>query len=227
MKPPLSLALHDPHPDVREGAVRLAGRLPGLSGDLLALADDREIRVRFQVALALGDLDDGRAPGALARIAARDVGDPWVRLAVLSGLRETAWPFLQALLAANPGWLDAPTPDQARLLAQTAAILGAAQRAEELRGLADRLVPDGPEGLGRRGADRAPRRPLRRPGPRRQAVARPAGEPPGRVARRGQGRSRASWSVPARSPSPSGPPPRAGAGPGRARPLPSRLWPRS
>ena len=94
--------LHDPHPDVREGAVRLAGRLPGLSGDLLALADDREIRVRFQVAIALGDLDDGRVPGALARIAARDVGDPWVRLAVLSGLRETAWPFLQALLAANP-----------------------------------------------------------------------------------------------------------------------------
>ena len=93
-----------------------------------------------------GDLDDGRAPGALARIAARDVGDPWVRLAVLSGLRETAWPFLQALLAANPGWLDAPTPDQARLLAQTAAILGARNKAEELRGLADRLIPDGPGG---------------------------------------------------------------------------------
>ena len=61
-EPSLALALHDPHPDVREGAVRLAGRLPGLSGDLLALADDREVRVRFQAAIALGDLDDGRAP---------------------------------------------------------------------------------------------------------------------------------------------------------------------
>ncbi len=142
----LSHALRDPHPDVREGAVRLAGGHPGLAGDLIALADDPEVRVRFQAAIALGDLNEGRAPGALARIAARDVGDPWVRLAVLSGLRETAWPFLQALLAAKPGWLDAPTPEQAKLLEQTAAILGARHKTEELRGLADRLIPDGPGG---------------------------------------------------------------------------------
>lgn len=138
-------ALHDPHPDVRASAADLAARRPGLAGDLLSLADDPEVRVRIRVAIALGDLDDERAGMALARIAARDVGDEWVRLAVLSGLRDQAWPFLQALLAANPGWLEEPTAAQGQLLAQTGSILGARRRPAELRALAARLAP-GPEG---------------------------------------------------------------------------------
>src|SRR5262249_46021210 len=132
-------------PGVRASAAELAARRPGLTGDLLPLADDPEIRVRVRAAIALGDVDDERAGMALARIAVRDVGDEWARLAVLSGLRDKAWPFLQALLAANPGWLEAPTAAQGTLLAQTGAILGARHQTEELRGLAARLAP-GPAG---------------------------------------------------------------------------------
>ena len=41
-------------------------------------------RVRFQVALALGNWDDQRAGEALARLARRDGNDPWMRAAILS-----------------------------------------------------------------------------------------------------------------------------------------------
>ncbi|SIO59058.1 putative membrane-bound dehydrogenase domain-containing protein [Singulisphaera sp. GP187] len=137
----LAKALSDASPGVRECAAKLAARRPGLADALVKAADDPELRVRFQVAIALGDLDDGRAPTALAKIAARDADDDWVRLAVLSGLGEKAWPFLHALLVAEPGWLAAPTLGQGRVLASTAAILGARNRPEELRSLAAQLTP--------------------------------------------------------------------------------------
>jgi putative membrane-bound dehydrogenase-like protein len=67
-------ALDDPDPRVRENALRIS---PSVQ-----LADDPDPRVRFQAALVLGD------PDALARIAVRDGGDPWTRLAVLSGVAD-------------------------------------------------------------------------------------------------------------------------------------------
>ncbi|AGA27501.1 putative membrane-bound dehydrogenase [Singulisphaera acidiphila DSM 18658] len=137
----LAKVLGDTSPGVRECAARLAAHRPGLAAALVKAADDPEVRVRFQAAIALGDLDDGRAPSALARIAARDADDDWVRLAVLSGLGEKAWPFLHALLVAQPGWLAATTPGQGQVLSSTAAILGARNRTEELHALAAQLTP--------------------------------------------------------------------------------------
>lgn len=137
----LAKALRDADPIVREGAARLSLGRTALARELATLADDPEVRVRFQAAIALGGVNDDLAPAALARIAAREVGDDWMRLAVLSGLRDSAWKFLSALLASHPEWLTNPSPEGARLLAQTAAILGARNQAEELRALADVLKP--------------------------------------------------------------------------------------
>jgi putative membrane-bound dehydrogenase-like protein len=137
----LGLALRDSNSRVREGAARLAVNRPGLANALIERAEDLDLRVRFQVAIALGSVHDEQAASALARIAARDAGDEWMRLAVLSSLRESAWPFLKTLLEGNPRWLATPTAEQARLLTQTAAILGARQRPEELRALSSLLTP--------------------------------------------------------------------------------------
>ena len=142
-------ALHDPHPGVREAAARLAAGRPGLAPGLIGLADDPAVRARFQAAIALGEVSGEQATGALARIAARDVDDEWVRVAVLSGLRETAWPFLRLLLEAHPDWLSTPTPAVDRLLNQTASILGGRHRPDELRGLGERLAPALPAGADR------------------------------------------------------------------------------
>ncbi|MEE2714124.1 MAG: PVC-type heme-binding CxxCH protein, partial [Planctomycetota bacterium] len=83
-------ALDDAHPGVRRHAVRLCeGRLddaPQLVEALLARVNDDAPEVRLQLACTLGSCDDPRAAHALARMAWRDHGDPFLRTAILSSL---------------------------------------------------------------------------------------------------------------------------------------------
>ncbi|HYR58100.1 MAG TPA: PVC-type heme-binding CxxCH protein, partial [Chthoniobacteraceae bacterium] len=104
LSPELMLAaLRDPHPAVRENAVRLSepffGKAPDLDNPLLVLADDPEIRVRYQLAFSLGEWSDPRAGRALARIALRDAADAQVQTAVLSSAPRHLATVLDAVLA--------------------------------------------------------------------------------------------------------------------------------
>ena len=76
---------------------------------IIALAADSSIRVRLQAALALGDRGpvDPTAVRALAGLASRDAADPWMRLAILSGLGEIG-------PAVRPGVVDRCDPEPAR-----------------------------------------------------------------------------------------------------------------
>lgn len=80
--------LDDPHPRVREHAVRLAERVldeaPAVREKLYTMPGDDDPRVRYQAAFTLGEIPGTKATAALAEIAAADVADRWVRLAVLS-----------------------------------------------------------------------------------------------------------------------------------------------
>jgi putative heme-binding domain-containing protein len=80
---------------VIEAMVALLPDSPEIARTVLGLADDASPRVRFRIALLLGDWNDPRAGLALARIAERDGSDPWMRAAVLS----SAEPHVAALLA--------------------------------------------------------------------------------------------------------------------------------
>lgn len=88
---------------VREHAIRLSESRLQTSETLLkqvvALANDENTRVRFQVAFSLGETDDRRAAEALANIARRDAGDVWIRTAVLSSSLKLATGMLESLLA--------------------------------------------------------------------------------------------------------------------------------
>jgi len=81
----LSKALDDPSDRVREYAVLLSEGFLKVDDTLrqkvIALAEDVDARLRFQVALSLGggSLDDAKA---LAGICLRDGSDPWARAAV-------------------------------------------------------------------------------------------------------------------------------------------------
>jgi putative membrane-bound dehydrogenase-like protein len=92
-------ALRDQHPAVRENAVRICESLAEKSAEIqqamLALADDPEIRVRFQLAFSLGEVSSGEAGKALAKIALRDAEDDRVQLAI----RTSAPRHLQAILS--------------------------------------------------------------------------------------------------------------------------------
>ena len=86
----LIAGLKDSHPSVRENAVRLSESLfnsrdqknAGLEKAVLALADDAEVRVRYQVAFTLGEVRGGDAGAALTRIALHDIKDDRVQTAV-------------------------------------------------------------------------------------------------------------------------------------------------
>ena len=93
-------ALQDGHAGVRRNAVRLAeGFLPELASAIVALEDDSDAKVRFQVALSLGEIDGSAKP--LAAMAADYAGDQWMRAALLTSAGDGSWAVFNRLLVAH------------------------------------------------------------------------------------------------------------------------------
>jgi putative membrane-bound dehydrogenase-like protein len=164
----LARALRDTWPEVREQAAILAERwLPkseAIQQRLIQLQDDPNARVRFQAALALGEWDDDRILDPLAKIALRDAGDKWTRLAVESSVAKRVGLLLTTLL--KQGLTKETTPDRLALLQELSSLVGARRDADEVAGLLQSLAAidskDAPrwqmtgldglaEGMGRRG----------------------------------------------------------------------------
>jgi putative heme-binding domain-containing protein len=100
--PLLLHALNDPHPGVREHALRMAepflGKSPPVANAALGMVKDPEARVVFQLALSLGDLQDTRSLNALAEIIGSRQQERWFRLAVLSSASNHAAEMFEAML---------------------------------------------------------------------------------------------------------------------------------
>jgi putative heme-binding domain-containing protein len=134
-------ALGDPEPGVREHALRMAE--PFLAGSeamrdrVFALGDDPSLRVRFQLALTLGRLaTDARRPAALARLAARDLGDRWIRAAVLCSTGAAAPEVLSCLRAEALDRLEASAPGAVEFVRGLADLVAAGKdEAEAVRWL--------------------------------------------------------------------------------------------
>ena len=93
-------ALRDPHPGVREHALRLSEAFPP-SAAIFAMTRDPAPRVRFQLALTLGywmDRRDRRALETLAALAAEHGEDRWFRPAILTSAAGSAAEFLTMVL---------------------------------------------------------------------------------------------------------------------------------
>jgi putative membrane-bound dehydrogenase-like protein len=99
--------LNDPEPLVVAQAIRLSEPLlaskPELLPALVKLADHPDQRVRFQLALSLGESPSPLAGEALGRIALRDAADAWTRSAVLSSAVPHAGEVLKDVLGLTPG----------------------------------------------------------------------------------------------------------------------------
>jgi len=108
-----------------EGTVELVNAV-------LSLTDDSNPRVRFQVALSLGEFDGDAKLDALTRIARRDFAGRWHTLAVLSSIGPNAWPLVKKLVQEEPAWLNAPTSEQAKFLDHAARLIGASHSEAEL-----------------------------------------------------------------------------------------------
>lgn len=141
--------LSDSHPRVREHAVRLAEKVvadsPAVRERLYAMANDEDSRVRYQLAFTLGEIPGSQATAALARIAARDGADPWVRLAVLSSCLGRAGELL-AILTADATWRTmADSPKIVEALAEQAGLQNRSDQAAEVFRVIDGLGKDTPD----------------------------------------------------------------------------------
>ena len=139
--------LQDPHPGVRRQAVRVSE--PWLSKDaavglaVLRLARDPDIRVRYQLALSLGEWSGPEAGKALGLIAVNDRADIWMRGAVLSSSVPHAASVLEQVVgAAGP---DAPSRLLIEPLIATLAASGDRQAVSQalgvIRGKTDEKQP--------------------------------------------------------------------------------------
>ena len=113
--PTVLAGLEDPDPRVREAVIAAAWpwarQARTVADALIRAVDDTDSRVRFQVALALGNIDEEPAGAALARLVRRDGNDPWMRAAILSSAARNIDTLLLTLLRdRGPGPGDQPPP---------------------------------------------------------------------------------------------------------------------
>jgi len=84
----LKAALQDAHYAVRRAAIRLSetrvAQSPDLAASFLALQDDPDVRVRYQLAFSLGEVAAPEAGNALGAITLKDWADEAMQTAVLS-----------------------------------------------------------------------------------------------------------------------------------------------
>lgn len=121
----LRQGLADVSPRVRELAIRLSeSRLndtPELVAACAPLANDEDIRVRYQLAFTAGVLPDDKKVPLLASVARRDSSDSYVRFALLSSLA-TGGPSLFDNLIADADYRA--RPDAREFLIQLAGMAG-------------------------------------------------------------------------------------------------------
>jgi putative membrane-bound dehydrogenase-like protein len=123
-------ALKDSDAQLREHALRLADSLlpksQTLASAALAMAKDSDPRVQFQAAFTLGQLKDSRALNTLAELALQRADNQWFRLAILSSVADVASQFYALLHTKRPTW------ENAEMIAQLAALIGAKHDTAEL-----------------------------------------------------------------------------------------------
>lgn len=100
----LLAALRDPHPGVRRHAIQLSETQladhTDLAEALLSLLDDGDPHVQQQLAYSLGQWNDPRAAGALARIAWANHANPYIVASVLSSAnRQNASLLVEGILS--------------------------------------------------------------------------------------------------------------------------------
>ena len=146
--------LHDGDPHVRRDAVKLsATRLSNdrIFQELTEKSADPDIRVRFQVALALGETNRPKATSLLAALAQQDGHDPWFARGLLTSVESRAGAVLSALVT-HEDFVTRSDAAAFGLVRQLSTIVGARGDLAELRQVLDSVGAAQPPGLSWRAA---------------------------------------------------------------------------
>ena len=126
--------LEDPHPALREHAIRLADtRVPQgqRRSRLLKLLDDPNEKVQLRAMLALGVIGDRTDFTAMERITSRNMESPWFRTALLASAADNPLLWFERLTAKRE-FLGEPSDGKADLIKGLASIVGARQKDQEV-----------------------------------------------------------------------------------------------
>ena len=125
---PVQVGLEDANPGVRENALRMAEpylmESPELRGTVLQMDSDPDARVRLQVALTVGGIEDPRVNRVLLAILRQDVEYQWSRDAVLVGLAVEPGVALEALLASGDPFVREVTDARRDAIRRLASVVG-------------------------------------------------------------------------------------------------------
>jgi putative membrane-bound dehydrogenase-like protein len=134
-------AMHDPVPGVRENAVRLAeprlSRSPAIAAALVAMEQDEDARVRFQVLAALGDVDTADARAAQERMLRAHVDDRWMQAAALSASADRAIAYFEGATREGSDVTGTPSEGRATFFRQAAATIAARAARDEVTRVVD------------------------------------------------------------------------------------------
>ena len=135
-------ALSDPHPGVRENALRLAEAfLPRLGDRVVAATRDEVPRVAFQATITAGSLEPARQViEALSDVLAQHPEDPWFRAAVLSAPADFAAPVFDALVSRHAPFFESPSEQKQELVRAFVDLAGRRREPLEIGRFLRRLV---------------------------------------------------------------------------------------
>lgn len=141
-------ALKDTVAGIRENAIRLAELHlkadPQLAKSLLALQNDKNAKVRFQLLLTLGNVTTTEASAARTKLLFNDISDKWVQIAALSASSSQALPLLNVVMDK----FREDIPAYASLVKRLTSMIGVAGTADEIHNIISTAV-------GGKGSDQA------------------------------------------------------------------------
>ncbi len=133
-------ALQDPEPGVRENAIKLAElhltTSPGLAPNLIALKEDNNAKVRYQLLCTLGSLNSPDANEARQELLFKDINDNWVQIAALSASSSQSSDMLEGVLKK----FDPAVPAYASLVTRLGNMIGASKDSKTIHSFLTRAV---------------------------------------------------------------------------------------
>ena len=133
-------ALQDPEPGVRENAIKLAElhltTWPGLAPNLIALKEDNNAKVRYQLLCTLGSLNSPDANEARQELLFKDINDNWVQIAALSASSSQSSDMLEGVLKK----FDPAVPAYASLVTRLGNMIGASKDSKTIHSFLTRAV---------------------------------------------------------------------------------------
>jgi putative heme-binding domain-containing protein len=137
-------ASHDPEAGVRENAIKLAElhliEWPDLVDKLIALKEDDNAKVRYQLLCTLGSINTPEAGKATQELLFKDINDKWVQIAALSASSQST-----DMLAEVIKKFDASVPAYASLVTRLGAMIGASKDSKTIHSLLKSAVEPTPD----------------------------------------------------------------------------------